>query len=122
MADNYTESRNRTFGIGHFITRLVLSSVVLAITAFLTPGFSISGFFPLLMAALVISLLDMLAFRILGVDASPFGRGLTGFVIAVVIIYITNFIVPGYSVSLWGAIIGAAVYGLVSAILPGRAM
>lgn len=109
-------------GIGHFLLRLVISIVVLAITAFLTPGFTISSWFSLLVAAVVLSLLDWLVSKISGVNATPFGRGISGFILAAVIIYLTKFLVVGYNVTILGAIIGAVIYGVVDAIIPGRAM
>jgi len=39
-----------------------------------------------------------------------------------VIIYVTQFFVAGYNVTIWGAIIGALIYGLVDLIIPGRAL
>jgi putative membrane protein len=62
------------------------------------------------------------ALKLLGVNATPFGRGLTGFILAAVIIYVTQFFVSGFSVTWWGAIIGALVYGLVDLVIPGKAM
>lgn len=122
MANRYNGTRTETSSIGQFFIRLVVSAVVLAITAFLTPGFTISGIFPLLLAALVISLLDIVASRYLGINASPFGRGITGFIIAAAIIYVTRYLVAGYDVTIIGALIGALIYGIVDAIIPGRAM
>ncbi len=58
----------------------------------------------------------------MGVDASPFGRGLKGFVISAIIIYLTQFLVPTMRVSIIGAIIAALVIGVIDAILPGRVM
>ena len=107
--------------IARFLFRLVLATIVLAITAFLTPGFAISGLVPLLISALVISVLDF-ALEKTGLHASPFGRGITGFVLAAAIIYFTQFVVVGYSVTLLSAFIGALIYGIVDALIPGKAM
>lgn len=106
----------------HFLLRLVVGIVVLAITAFLTPGFEISSWFSLILAAVVLALLDWLVNKISGINAAPFGRGISGFVLAAIIIYAVKFIVPGYNVTILGAIIGAVIYGVVDAIIPGRAM
>lgn len=122
MANQYNTARAGTFSITHFIIRLVVSAIVLAITAALTPGFSISGFWPLLLGAFVLATLDYLAFRFLGIQASPFGRGITGFIMAAAIIYLTRYFVAGFNVSLWGALLGALIYGIVDAIIPGKAM
>jgi len=122
MEEQYKEARSGSFNITHFIIRLVVGAIVLGITAALTPGFRISGIWPLLFGALVLAILDYLAFRFLGLNASPFGRGISGFVMAAVIIYVTQFFVSGFSVTIWGAIIGALIYGIVDAVIPGRAM
>jgi len=105
-----------------WIGRLVLIAVILAITSFLTPGFSINGLWSFLLAAVVITVLDYLVESFMGVDASPFGRGIKGFVIAAVILYLTQFLIPNMSVSIMGALIAAIVIGILDAVLPGRAM
>jgi len=115
------EHRERS-GFGQFLLRLVVGIVVLAITAFFTPGFSISSWFSLLLAAVALAILDWLVNKVSGVNAAPFGRGISGFILAAVIIYAIKFIVPGYNVSIIGALIGAVIYGVVDAIIPGRAM
>lgn len=122
MAHEYEKAEKAGFSIIHFLYRLVVGAVVLAITAFITPGFSISGFWPLLFAALVLAALDYIVVKTAGIDATPFGRGLTGFILAAVIIYVTKFLVAGYEVSVLGALLGALVYGLIDMIVPGRAM
>ena len=120
MAENV--ERKQHFSFGHFLIRTLVGAVVLAVTAFLTPGFTISGIWALIVAAAVIALLDYLVQRLLGVDATPFGRGLTGFIVAAIIIYVVKFIVPGYDVTFWGAILGALVYGIINLLIPGKTM
>lgn len=122
MADNYQHAETGHFSITHFIIRLVVSMVVLGITAWLTPGFAINGLWSLFVASLVLSLFDYLVQKVLKADASPFGRGISGFILAAIIIYAVKFFVPGYSVTFIGAILGALVYGIVDMIIPGRAM
>jgi uncharacterized membrane protein YvlD (DUF360 family) len=114
--------RTERLGFGGFISRIVVSAIILGITAFFTPGFAISGLWSLLLAAVVLSVLDFAISRVANVDASPFGRGLTGFILAAAIIYFTQYFVAGYSVTIFGALLGALVYGIVDAIIPGRAM
>lgn len=122
MANMYGNAKRESSGIMHFIVRLVVGAIVLAVTAFLTPGFTISSIYTLLLAAVVIALLDYLVFKLLKLDASPFGRGITGFIVAAAIIYLTKFIVSGYNISLFAALIAALIYGIVDALIPGRAM
>jgi uncharacterized membrane protein YvlD (DUF360 family) len=98
-----------------------VGAVVLAVTAFLTPGFTISGIWPLLIAAAVIAVLDYLIQRILE-STRHLGRGLTGFIVSAVIIYVVKYFVAGYDVSILGAILGAVVYGIINLLIPGRTM
>lgn len=120
--ENRNNNDKRGFGIGHMIARMLVSAVVLAIVAFLTPGFSISGIWPLILAAVIIGGLDYLIERTTGLDATPFGRGIIGFLVSAAIIYVTGFIVRGVAVSLIGALIAALVIGIINMILPGRAV
>ena len=125
MVHNKEHSTNEIVGgksIFGWLGRLVLTAVILGITSFLTPGFSINGLWSFLLAALVISVLDYLVEAFMGVDASPFGKGIKGFVIAAVILYLTQFFVPNMSVSIFGALLAALAIGIVDAVMPGRAM
>mgnify|MGYP003773895811 CR=1 FL=1 len=119
---NRTNERDNSFNIGEMLLRVLITSIVVAIAAYFTPGFTIDGLWSLLLAAVVIGILDYLVQRFTGIDASPFGRGIAGFLVAAIILYVTKFIVPGFNISLWGAIIGALVIGVVDAIMPGRAI
>lgn len=116
------DSRTEDWSIGELIIRLIVTAIVVGIAAFLTPGFSIDNLWSLIMAAVVIAVLDYLIQKFTGVDASPFGRGITGFIVSAIILYATKFIVPGFNISVWGAIIGALVIGIIDVIIPGRAM
>ena len=102
--------------------RFIVAAIVLMVTAWLTPGFSEMGFGTALIAALVIAVIDWAVQRIFKIDASPFGRGIVGFIISAVIIYLTQFLVPGMSISIWGAIIASLIIGIIDAIIPTRVM
>ncbi len=110
------------WNIGSIVIRLIVAAVVLGITAFLTPGFDIDGIWALIIGAIVLAILDYLIAKLIGVEASPFGKGIVGFITAAVIIYATQYFVAGFNVTIWGAIIGALVFGIVDAIIPGQAM
>jgi uncharacterized membrane protein YvlD (DUF360 family) len=119
---NNERRQDRDFSVGELLLRVLITSIVVAIAAFLTPGFTIDSLWSLLLSAVVIGVLDYLIQKFTGVNATPFGRGLSGFLVAAIILYVTKFIVPGFNISIWGAIIGALVIGVVDAIMPGRAM
>lgn len=120
--NNETRQGGQNIDITGILIRLVVAAVVLGITAFLTPGFRIEGIWPLLLGAVVLAILDYFVTKLIGVEASPFGKGLVGFITAAVIIYATQFFVTGFNVTIWGAIIGALIFGIVDAIIPGKAM
>ena len=102
------------------IGRLVGAAIVLAITAFFTPGFTINNFWTLVIAAVVLSVIDYLIVKFTGLHASPFGKGFVGFALAAITLYVTQFFVAGYSISWMAAIIGALIYGVIDYFLPGN--
>ncbi|HAR86248.1 MULTISPECIES: phage holin family protein [unclassified Clostridium] len=124
MPDNNEVRKEDSSGnsILRWAGRLILVAIILGITSFLTPGFSIYGLWSYLIAAVVITALDYFVEAFMGVDASPFGKGIKGFIIAAVIIYVAQFLVPNMRVSLLGAILAALVIGVIDAVFPSRAM
>lgn len=120
MANSQSNSANGTSTVWQVIGRLVGSAIVLAITAFFTPGFTINNFWTLAIAAVVLTVIDYLIIKFTGLDASPFGKGFVGFALAAITLYVTQFFVAGYSISWMAAIIGALIYGVVDYFLPGN--
>ena len=106
--------------VWQILGRLVAAAVVLAITAFFTPGFSINNIWSLAIAAIVLTLIDYSIVKFTGLDATPFGKGFVGFILAAVTLYLTQYFVAGYSISWMAAIIGALIYGVVDYIIPGE--
>ena len=100
------------------VLRFITSAVILAITAFFTPGFTISNIWALALAAVVLTVIDYLISRFTGLHASTFGKGFIGFVLAAIVLYITQYFVAGYSISWIAAIIGALIYGVVDYFVP----
>lgn len=101
------------------VGRFIAAAVVLAITAFFTPGFSINNIWTLAIAAIVLTLLDYLVVKFTGIHASSFGRGFIGFVLSVIILYVTQYFVAGYTISWMAAIVGSLIYGIVDYLIPG---
>ena len=122
MSDNSINSKTQstTSTIWQIIGRLATAAIVLAITAFFTPGFSINNFWALAAAAIVLTIIDYLIVKFTGLHASAFGKGFVGFVLSAVVLYITQYFVAGYTISWMAAIIGALVYGVVDYFLPGE--
>lgn len=118
--ENVRSSNSSMSTVGQVIGRLVTAAIVLAITAFFTPGFSINNIWSLAIAAIVLTLIDYLIVKFTGLDATPFGKGFVGFILAAVTLYVTQYFVAGYSISWMAAIIGALIYGVVDYIIPGE--
>lgn len=119
---NHENNKEGGFDFSHMLIRILVTAIVVGIAAYFTPGFTINGIWSLLLASIVIGVIDHLVQKFTGVSASPFGKGITGFLVAAIILYVTKFIVAGFNISIWGAIIGALMIGIVDAIIPGRAM
>lgn len=110
-----------TFGtMGQVLGRFIVAAIILGITAFFTPGFSINNIWSLAIAAIVLSVMDYLIIKFTGLHAMAFGKGFVGFVLAAVTLYATQFFVSGYSISIMAAIIGALIYGVIDYIIPGE--
>lgn len=122
MSDNEvnTRSNSGTSTVWQIVGRLITAAIVLAITAFFTPGFTINNIWALAAATIVLTVIDYLITRFTGLHASSFGKGFVGFVLAAVVLYVTQYFVAGYSISWIAAIIGALVYGVVDYFLPGE--
>jgi len=100
------------------LIRFVIAAVVLMITSFLTPGFEGMGFGTAILAALVIAGLSYLLQSVFKLEATPFGRGITGFLLTALIIYLAQFVVPGMQINMIGALIAALIIGIVDALIP----
>lgn len=112
--------KSGTSTVWQVVGRLIAAAVVLAITAFFTPGFTIDNFWTLAIAAIVLTIIDYLVVKFTGLHASPFGKGFVGFALAAITLYVTQFFVAGYTISWMAAIIGALIYGVVDYFIPGN--
>jgi len=100
------------------IVRFIVSALVLMLVGFILPGFKTMSFFHALFAAVVIAALGWVVESLLGKTVSPYSRGVVGFLVSAVIIWAAQFIVPGMSVSLVGALLAAFVIGIIDLFVP----
>ena len=115
-----TRSSSRPNTFTQVILRFITSAVILAITAFFTPGFTINNIWAVALAAVVLTVIDFLLVKFTGLHASAFGKGFVGFILAVAVLYVTQYFVAGYSISWIAAIIGALIYGVVDYFIPDQ--
>ena len=122
MSENQTRSQSKygTSTVWQIAGRLVTAAIVLAITAFFTPGFHIANFWTLAISAIVLTVIDYLIVKFTGLHASSFGKGFVGFVLSAIVLYVTQYFVAGYTISWMAAIVGALIYGVVDYFLPGE--
>ena len=106
--------------VWQIVARLATAAIVLAITALFTPGFRIDNIGALIAATIILTAMDYLITKFTGLHASSFGKGFVGFVLAAVVLYVTQYFVAGYTISWIAAIIGALIYGVVDYFLPGE--
>ena len=119
--NNSNIQTSSTMGVvGQIVGRLIAAAVILGVTAFFTPGFTINNFWSLALAAVVLTVMDYLIVKFTGLQAMAFGKGFVGFVLSAVVLYVTQYFVAGYTVSWMAAIVGAIVYGVVDYFLPGE--
>lgn len=98
--------------------RLIVSALVLMFVGFILPGFGTLTFFNALLAAVVISAIGWVIESTLGKGVSPFSRGLVGFLVSAMVIWATQFIVPGLNVTILGALLAAFVIGIIDLFVP----
>lgn len=115
----YKRSSN-ALRITQMIIRLISSISIFAITVFFTPNFQIASFPILIISSIIIILLDYIMSILTGIHDIPIGRGFVGFISAAIIIYITQFFVDGYYISITSSLIAAAMYGIIDFILPNK--
>lgn len=115
----YKKASN-TLRITQLIIRFISSLSIFAVTVFFTPNFQITSFPILIISSIVITLLDYLMSIVTGIHDIPIGRGFVGFISATIIIYVTQFFVDGYYISIISSLIAAAMYGIIDSLLPNK--
>ncbi len=103
------------------ITKILLNAAALAITAYILPGITFSGFWSVLLAALVLGILNGIIKPILIVLTLPINiltLGLFTLVINGIVLYLTAAIVGGFEIrTFWTAVLGALILSVMSLIL-----
>jgi putative membrane protein len=102
----------------NFVIKLLLSAVAVVIGAYVIPGVSVNGYVTALIVALIMSLLNVTVkplLVILTIPVTILTLGLFLLVINVIIIYITDALISGFSVNgFFPALIFSLVVSLVN--------
>ena len=94
-----TQSSSTMGSMGQIIGRFVVAAIILGITAFFTPGFSINNIWALAISALVLTAMDYLIVKFTGLHAMAFGKGFVGFVLAVVVLFNASLKLKSFSLN-----------------------
>ncbi|KAF6632861.1 hypothetical protein C5G87_02485 [Paenibacillus peoriae] len=103
--------------LGH-IVRFIVAALVLMVVSWIVPGFSVGGFWSALILAIVIALVGYIIEAVFGRRVSPFGRGIVGFLVSALVIWIAQYVVAHVSVSVLGALLAALVIGIIDLFIP----
>ncbi|KXJ99770.1 MAG: Membrane protein of unknown function [Parcubacteria bacterium OLB19] len=102
------------------ITKLLLTSLTLLVVAEYVPGIDIEGFYPALVAAIVIGLLNLFVKPILVLLTLPITIVTLGLFIVVInasLFWFAASFIDGFSVDgFWYAVVGSLIVSIVSAI------
>lgn len=101
------------------IIRVIYTAIVLAVIAFLTPGFRVhGGIGTYVMAAIIIGILNFVFARFIETKDNRVEKGARGFLITALTLYLMGKLVSGVQVTIIGALIGAFVLGLIETFMP----
>jgi len=102
------------------IVRFLVSAVVLLLVSYIVPGLRVAGFTGALIAAIVIAVLGYIVELAFGKERiTRTSRGIVGFLVSAIVIYASQFIVPGsIQVSLLGALLASLVIGIIDVFVP----
>ena len=100
--------------------RFFSAIVIFFATAYMAPNFNTESAPILVLCAFVTVVLDYLVATVTEIHDIPFGRAIVGFVSATLIIYMSQFIIRGYYISMLSSIIAAAIYGVIDYYLPNK--
>jgi len=100
------------------IVRFVVAAIVIMVVSYITPGFSRLGFGYALLAAVLITVIGYALETMFGKSVSPYSHGAVGFIVSAVIFYAIQFLVPGMTITVLGALIAALIVGIIDMFVP----
>jgi putative membrane protein len=103
--------------LGHLV-RFIVSALVLMVVGWIVPSFTVGGFWSAFFLALVIAVAGWIIEAIFGTRITPFGRGIVGFLVSALVIWLAQFVVSGVSTTFVGAILAALVIGIIDLFIP----
>lgn len=97
--------------------RLIISILILIITAFFTPNFSINNFGSLILFSLFLSLIDTAILSYSGFEKNKIVSFIFGSFLAIVFFYILQIFVSGFKISWISIILGSLLFGFIDYLI-----
>ena len=97
--------------------RLIISILILIITAFFTPNFSINNFGSLILFSLFLSLIDTAVLSYSGFEKNKIVSFIFGSFLAIVFFYILQIFVSGFKISWISIILGSLLFGFIDYLI-----
>ena len=121
--ENINKNKNNTLNslrLKQLIIRFLSALAILILTSFFTINFNTSSYPKLVLSAISIVVLDYFVSTISGIHDIHIYRSIVGFVASTIIVYMTQFFVPGFYISIATAIIASLMYGIIQYFLPNK--
>ena len=110
----------KSLRIKQLIIRYLSALAVFMLAIFFTPNFDFKYYPYLLLFSLFVVLLDYVISVITEIHDIAYLRCVVGFVASAIIIYLAQFFVPGFFISIISTLIAALMYGTIQFFLPNK--
>lgn len=118
--DKTNKTNINSLRLKQLLIRFISALVILLLTSFFTLNFNVSSYPLLVIFALSLVILDYFVATISGIHDTPLYRGIVSFVSSSVIIYMTQFFVSGFYISLASTLIASLMYAVIQYFLPNN--
>lgn len=102
-----------------FIRKTLIINLILGIIAFLSPSFTVSSIWILLVCGGLISTLDFLLQNYTNIKYILIGRGLVGFFVSFIVLLMSVNTMAGFNMSVMTIVIISILIALIDIIIPG---
>lgn len=118
--NNIKENDLNSLRLKQLTIRFLSALAILILTSFFTINFNTSSYPKLVISAIALVILDYFVSTVSGIHDIPLYRAIVGFVASTIIVYMTQFFVPGFYISILTAIIASLMYGTIQYFLPNK--
>ena len=118
--NNIKENNLNSLRLKQLAIKFLSALAILILTSFFTINFNTSSYPKLVISAIALVILDYFVSTVSGIHDIPLYRAIVGFVASTIIVYMTQFFVPGFYISILTAIIASLMYGIIQYFLPNK--